>query len=162
LLRAIAKRIHQISAGLNGVSAAAIAFIMLLTCTDVLLRLFGKPIPGTYELVGYFGAVIVAAAMAWTSVERGHISVEMLVDRLPRRARHVVEALGAGAGAVLFGLLAWQCRTYAADLMESGEVSPTLGVATWPFVGCIALGSALLALVLLIDALRDLRKGLQP
>jgi TRAP-type C4-dicarboxylate transport system permease small subunit len=162
LLRTITKRIQQVSAGLNGVSAAAIALIMLLTCADVVLRLFGRPVPGTYELVGYFGAVIVAAAMAWTSVERGHISVEMLVDRLPRRARHVVEALGAAAGAVLFSLLAWQCRIYAADLMETGEVSPTLGVATWPFVGCISLGSALLALVLLVDALRDFRKGLQP
>ncbi len=162
MFRTIAKQIQRVSAGLNGVSAAAIALIMLLTCADVVLRLFGRPIPGTYELVGYFGAVIVAAAMAWTSVERGHISVEMLVDRLPRRARHVVEALGASAGAVLFSLLAWQCRIYAADLMESGEVSPTLGVATWPFVGCIALGSALLALVLFVDALRDFRKGLQP
>lgn len=162
MLRTIAERIHRVSAGLNGVSAAVIAFIMLLTCADVLLRLFGKPIPGTYELVGYFGAVIVAFAMAWTSIERGHISVEMVVDRLPRRARHFVEALGAAAGAVLFGLLAWQCRIYAADLMESGEVSPTLGVATWPFVGCIALGSALLALVLLVEALRESKRGLQP
>jgi len=162
LLRTITKRIHQVSAGLNGVSAATIALIMLLTCADVVLRLFGRPIPGTYELVGYFGAVIVAFAMAWTSVERGHIAVEMLVDRLPRRARHVVEALGAAAGAALFGLLAWQCRIYAADLMESGEVSPTLGVATWPFVGCIALGSALLSLVLFVDAFRDFRKGLHP
>ena len=162
MLLTIAKRIHQVSAGLNGISAAAIALIMLLTCADVVLRLFGKPIPGTYELVGYFGAVIVAAAMAWTSIERGHISVEMLVDRLPRRVRHAVEALGAAAGSVLFGLLAWQCRIYAAELMESGEVSPTLGVATWPFVGCIALGAALLALVLLVDALREFKKGLQP
>ena len=52
MFRTIAKRIHQVSAGLNGVSAAAIALIMLLTCADVVLRLFGRPIPGTYELVG--------------------------------------------------------------------------------------------------------------
>jgi len=162
VFRTIAKRIHQVSAGLNGVAAAAIVFVMLLTCADVALRFFGRPIPGTYELVGYFGAVIVASAMAWTSIERGHISVEMIVDRLPRRAKHLVEALGAAAGAILFGLLAWQCRIYAADLLESGEVSPTLGVPTWPFVGCIALGAALLALVLLLDAVRDIRRGLQP
>jgi len=135
---------------------------MLLTCADVAMRLFGRPIPGTYELVGYFGAVIIAFAMAQTSVERGHIAVEMLVDRLPRRPRHVVEALSALVGAFLFALLAWQSLIYAADLMESGDVSLTLGVPTWPFVSCIGAGSALLVLVLLVDALRDLKKGLQP
>jgi len=28
---------------------------MLLTCADVVMRLFDRPIPGTYELVGYLG-----------------------------------------------------------------------------------------------------------
>jgi len=162
VLRTIAKSIDRISTGLNGVSAAAVVFIMLLTCVDVVMRAFGRPIPGTYELVGYFGAVIVAFALARTSVERGHIAVELLVDRLPRRPRHAVEALGALAGASLFGLLAWQSLIYAADLMESGDVSLTLGVPTWPFVSCIGAGSAVLVLVLLVDALRDFKKGLQP
>jgi TRAP-type C4-dicarboxylate transport system permease small subunit len=162
VLRTISKTINQTAAGLNGVSAVAVVFIMLLTCADVVMRFFGRPIPGTYELVGYFGAVIIAFAMAYTSVERGHIAVEMLVDRMPRRPRHVVEALSALAGAFLFGLLAWQSLIYATDLMESGDVSLTLGVPTWPFVSCIGAGSALLVLVLLVDALRDLKKGLQP
>ena len=105
VLRTIVKSIHRTAAGLNGVSAAAVVFIMLLTCADVVMRLFGRPIPGTYELVGYFGAVIVAFAMAYTSVERGHIAVELLVDRLPRRPRHVVEALSALAGAFSSGCL---------------------------------------------------------
>jgi len=162
VLRTIAKSIDRISTGLNGVSAVAVVFIMLLTCVDVVMRAFGRPIPGTYELVGYFGAVIVAFALARTSVERGHIAVEMLVDRLPRRPRHTVEALGALAGASLFGLLAWQSLIYAADLMESGDVSLTLGVPTWPFVSCIGAGSAVLVLVLLVEALRNFKKGLQP
>lgn len=162
MLRTISKVINQVSAGLNGVAAAAVVFIMLLACTDVVMRAFGRPIPGTYELVGYFGTVIVAFALARTSVERGHIAVELLVDRLPRRPRHVVEAFGALAGAVLFGLLGRQSLIYTVDLMESGDVSLTLGMPTWPFVSCIGAGSAVLALVLLVDALRDFKKGLQP
>jgi len=117
VLRTIAKSMVRVSAGLNGVSASAVVFIMLLTCADVVMRLFGRPIPGTYELVGYFGAMIVAFALAWTSVERGHISVELLVDRLPARPRAIVEGAGHLASAVLFGLLAWQSQVYAMDLL---------------------------------------------
>ena len=48
MLRTLAKSIDRFSARLYGVSAAAIVFIMLLTCADVVMRLFDRPIPGTY------------------------------------------------------------------------------------------------------------------
>jgi TRAP-type C4-dicarboxylate transport system permease small subunit len=159
VLRAAAKSVYRFSSRLNGVSAAAVVFIMLLTCADVVLRFFDRPIPGTYELVGYFGAVIVAFSLAYTSVERGHIAVEMVVDRLPERPRSIVEFLGSLSGAVLFGLLTWQSRIYAADLMESGDVSLTLGMPTWPFVYAVGAGTAVLTVVLLMDALRHLKRG---
>lgn len=162
MLRTIVKSIHQAAAGLNGVSAAAVVFIMLLTCADVAMRLFGKPIPGTYELVGYFGAVIVAFALAHTFVERGHIAVELLVDRLPARPRAFIEGTGYLLSAVLFGLLAWQSQVYAMDLIETGEVSLTLGIPTWPFVFSLTAGCGMLSLVLLLDALRQLKRGLAP
>jgi TRAP-type C4-dicarboxylate transport system permease small subunit len=152
----------RFSARLNGASAAAVVFIMLLTCADVLMRLFDRPIPGTYELVGYFGAVIVAFAMACTFVERGHISVELLVDRLPARPRAFIEGAGSLLSAALFGLLAWQCQAYARDLIETGEVSPTIGIPTWPFVFSLTVGCGMLSLVLFLDALRQMKRGLAP
>ena len=162
MLRTLAKSIDRVSARLYGVSAAAIVFIMLLTCADVVMRLFDRPIPGTYELVGYFGAVIVAFALAHTFVERGHIAVELLVDRLPARPRAFIEGTGYLLSAVLFGLLAWQSQVYAMDLIETGEVSLTLGIPTWPFVFSLTGGCGMLSIVLLVDALRQLKRGLAP
>jgi TRAP-type C4-dicarboxylate transport system permease small subunit len=162
VLRTLAKGIVRISARLNGFSAAAVVFIMLLTCADVVLRAFGKPIPGTYELVGYFGVVIVAFALAQTSVERGHIAVELFVDRLPRRAQALIEGLGGVAATALFSVLAWQSQLYARDLMESGDVSLTLGIPTWPFVLCMMFGCLTMAVALLVDAVRQLQRGVRP
>ncbi len=162
MLRTLAKGIVRFSSRLNGISAAAVVFIMLLTCADVVLRLFDRPIPGTYELVGYFGAVIVAFALAQTSVERGHIAVELLVDRLPRRAQALIEGVGSMAATALFSVLAWQSQVYARDLMESGDVSLTLGIPTWPFVLCMTFGCVTMAVALLVDAFRQLKRGVQP
>lgn len=36
---------------LNHIGAAALTFMMFLTVSDVLLRAFGHPIMGTYEIV---------------------------------------------------------------------------------------------------------------
>jgi TRAP-type C4-dicarboxylate transport system permease small subunit len=135
---------------------------MLLTCADVVLRAFDRPIPGTYELVGYFGAVIVAFALAQTSVERGHIAVELFVDRLPRRAQALIEGAGGMAATALFFVLAWQSQLYARDLMESGDVSLTLGIPTWPFVICLTFGCLTMAVALLVDAVRQIKRGVRP
>jgi len=134
---------------------------MLLTCADVVMRLFGSPIPGTYELVGYFGSVIISFGIARTSIERGHIAVNLLVDRLPPRAQTLIEGVGNMAAAVLFGALGYQCQVYARDLLETGDVSLTLGIPTWPFVLGLSTGSGMLSLVLFVDALGQLKSGLK-
>jgi len=161
MLRAIKTSIYLLSTKLNWVSAASVIFIMLLTCADVVIRLFGSPIPGTYELVGYFGSVIISFGIARTSIERGHIAVNLLVDRLPQRAQTLIEGVGNIAAAVLFGALAWQSQLYARDLLETGDVSLTLGMPTWPFVLGLATGSGMLSLVLFLDALWQLKRGLK-
>lgn len=161
MLRAITTSIHMISTKLNWVSAAAMIFIMLLTCADVVMRLFGSPIPGTYELVGYFGSLIISFAMARTSIERGHIAVNLLVDRLPQRVQTLIEGIGNIVAAALFGVLAWQSQVYARDLVETGDISLTLGIPTWPFVLGLATGAGMLTLVLFLDALRQFKKGLK-
>ena len=43
----------------NVIASVAVITMMLLSTADVVLRLFGKPIPGAYELVGFIGTIIV-------------------------------------------------------------------------------------------------------
>lgn len=139
--------------GFNTVAGAAIIGMMVLTCADVVLRLLRRPIPGTFEIVGFLGTVIIAFALAYTSVERGHIAVEFIVEKLPRRAQAAIEAITSIASAALFGLLTWQSFIYASDIRQSGEVSVTLTMPIHPFIYGISVGSALLFLVLLADGL---------
>jgi TRAP-type C4-dicarboxylate transport system permease small subunit len=102
----------------NGIAAGAVVGMMTLTCLDVLLRFFRHPIPGTYEIVGMLGAVFVSFSLARTSVDQGHIAVDFLVQRLPKRLRYVVEAINAGICALLFTVVCRQCVIYALDLKD--------------------------------------------
>jgi TRAP-type C4-dicarboxylate transport system permease small subunit len=158
----IAKEVARISSGFNIVAGAAVVAMMLLTCADVLLRLLRHPIPGTYELVGFLGTVIVSFSLALTSLSKGHIAVEILVDKLPRRAQVGIEALTSLIGAVLFAIVTWQSLIYAADIRQSGEVSVTLTMPIYPFIYGIAAGSALLVLVLLLDSLHSAIRAVKP
>jgi len=64
------KIITLLSRRLNWIAAGAIIVMMLLTTADVILRIFRHPIPGTYEIVGLLGAVVVSFSLAYTTVEK--------------------------------------------------------------------------------------------
>jgi TRAP-type C4-dicarboxylate transport system permease small subunit len=155
------ERMVTVTSGwLNYAACLAVVVMMLLSCADVAMRLFGAPIPGAYEMVGFLGAVIVSFALAHTSLQRGHVAVELIFEKLPPRAQCFVDAAGNLIGAALFGLMAWQSLAYGTDLRQSGEVSLTLQMPVYPFVYGIALGSGILALVLLTDFIKSSRRGL--
>ena len=140
------------------IAGAAIVAMMLITCADVVLRYFRKPIPGTYELVCFLGAVAVAFAMAHTSVERGHVAVSLVVRYFPRRIQGLIDAITNIFGLVLFTLIAWYSLQYASDLRATGEVSLTLELPFYPFVCGVGFSAAAVCLVLLTDLYNSLVK----
>ncbi len=144
-----------------GIAGAAIVAMMLLTCADVVLRLFRMPIPGTYELVSFFSAVAVSFAMAHTTVEKGHIAVSVLVQLLPRRLQAAVDAVTCGLSLFLFAMIAWRSILYGNNLREAGEVSMTLQLPFYPFVYGVGVAAAAVCLVLLNDLLQNLAKTVQ-
>jgi TRAP-type C4-dicarboxylate transport system permease small subunit len=150
-----------VTRGFNALAGTAVVVMMLLTCADVILRLFRRPIPGTYEIIGFLGTVAISFSLAYTSLEKGHIAVELLVEKLPRRVQAGVESVTLLIGAALFALITWQSMAYAADLKQSGEVSVTLTMPIYPFIYGIAAGSALLCLVLLVESLRSAARTVQ-
>ena len=152
------KLIHAVANKFNVVAAAAVVTIMILTTADVILRLFRHPIPGTYELVGLLGTVIISFSLAYTSMQKGHIAVEFLVQKLPRKSQLAISATNDLIGAMLFGIIAWQSIVYAFNLKESNEVSLTIQLPIYPFACGIAIGCSLLCLILLLEFITSIKK----
>ena len=154
------------------IAGTGIVAMMLLTCADVVLR-FGvtvyrilgwqllesvRPIPGTYELVKFLGAVAVSFAMAHTSVQKGHVAVSLIVRLFSQRSQGLIETITGSFGFILFALIAWQSALYAGDLHASGEVSLTLQLPFYPFVYGIGFSACAVCLVLFTDILKSLMK----
>lgn len=149
-LTKINKQVNSLSLLLNWLSAASIVTMMLLTFFDVVLRLFRHPIPGTYEMVGFAGAVMVSFSLGHTSLERGHIAVDFLVSKFPNKIQLIIDRVNTLVCTGLFSLIAWQSVFYALNTKKSGEVSMTLQMPVYPFIFGIAAGCGLLSIVLLL------------
>jgi len=137
---------------LDMIAAVAIFTMMALTCVDVFLRyFFRKPIPGTYEIIALLGAVAVSFAMAHTLVKKGHVAVSLIVQMFPKRLQGIVEGFISIFGIILFGLITWQSILYGIDCQRAGEVSLTLELPFYPIIYGVALGAAVVCLVLIVD-----------
>lgn len=143
---------------LDMIAALAIFIMMALTVADVILRMFRMPIPGTYELVSFLGAVAVSFAMAHTSAKKGHVAVTLVVQLLPRRLQGVIEIFISVFGIMLFGLIARQSVLYALDTQRSGEVSVTLQLPFYPVIYGIALSAAVVCIILIVDLVNAIAK----
>ena len=151
------KFIISIAEKANWVSAASVVIMMVLTAADVILRFFRMPIPGTYEIVGLLGTVTVSFSLGYTSIEKGHIAVDFLVQKFNVKTRLAINAVNNFIGMVFFGIIAWRCVLYAQSLHKVGEVSLTIQMPTYPFVYGIAVGSVLLCFVLMVEFIQSLR-----
>jgi TRAP-type C4-dicarboxylate transport system permease small subunit len=149
--------VRAVSRLLHGVAGVSLVALMLLTVLDVVLRGFRHPIPGTYELVGFAGALAIGFAMPLTSWMRGHVYVDTILARLPRRGQAGVHLLTRLAAIALFALLGWHLLRFGLDLRASGEVSPTLELHFYPVALGLAGAAFLQAVVLLCDIAKILR-----
>ena len=142
---------RQLSNLMNYLSAVCVMAMMLLTCADVLLRLFKHPILGTYELVGLLGALTIALAIPATTLNKGHVAVEFVVEKLPFKTRKVCTVITTLLSISLFALIAWQSFLYANILRSTGEVTLSLQMPFYPIVYAISAASLLVCLVLCTD-----------
>ncbi|MEE4261637.1 MAG: TRAP transporter small permease [Desulfobacteraceae bacterium] len=125
--------------------------MILITCLNIFSRLVWVPVKGTFELMGFFGAVVTAFALGYTQAKKAHISVDILVNRFPKRVQKILSGINSVICLIFFALAGWQIAKLGNTLRTSGEVTETLRIIYYPFTYGVALGCFLLSLVLLVE-----------
>jgi TRAP-type C4-dicarboxylate transport system permease small subunit len=141
----------KLSNWMHVVAAIALTFIMLLTVSDVVLRLFGHPIVGTFELVGLGGAVIIGFGIPITSWNRGHIFVDFMINWFPPMIRSGFNVVTRLVSMGLFVLIGWNLIILGNDLLRSGEVTLTRQLPFYPVAYGLAICCFIQCLVLICD-----------
>ena len=147
-------KVKGISRFLNLIAGISLSFLMFLTIADVILRLFRRPIVGTYELVAFSGGVVIGFSVPFTSWVRGHVCVDFLILRFSQKIRNVFNIITRCLVICLFLLIGWNLMKYGMDLYKSGEVSLTLQMPFYPVAYGIGICCFFQCLVLLCDILQ--------
>ena len=154
LMEGFFKLINGISRFLNVIAGISLTFLMLLTIADVVLRIFRRPVVGTYELVAFSGAVVIGFSMPLTSYVRQHIFVDFFILKFTKKVRDVFNITTRCLVIVLFLLVGWNMFKYARDLQKSGEVSLTLQMPFYPVAYGVGICCFILCLVFVCDIIK--------
>lgn len=138
---------------MNDVGGVILTFMMLITLVDVILRFFGRPITGTYELVFLAGAVVIACAIPRTSIEGGHVNVDLITEHVRSGTRKTMAVFTRLCGIGFFFLLGWNLFALGTRLFVAEEVSLTLHVPYYPIAYTLGVCAYLECFVLLVDLL---------
>lgn len=143
----------------SGVAAAVfLALIAALVLAQIVGRLFGFLVPGADDLASYSLVATSFLALAYTLRAGGHIRVELLLQRLPARARRPAEVLALALGAAITGYFAWYTIELVMLSRRFGDMSQgVLPIPLWLPQSAMALGLIILAIAFVDELVRVLR-----
>ena len=118
------------------IAGVTLVFVMLLTVLDVILRYFGFPIMGVYDLVALGGAVIIGFSLPYAADKRVHVFMEMVQPLFGKTGRQAMDVL---TRLIAFGislLIGWNLVKLGTGFRQTGEASLTIQIVFYP----IAIG----------------------
>ena len=141
------------------IAGSVLAFMMVVTLLDVIMRNIGHPIVGSMEIISFCGSVVVGFAIPYTSWKKAHVYVDMLVEKLSPRNRKVMDVITRCMGMALFLFISYNFVQYGLDLKRTGEVSASFRLPYYPIAFGLALSCFLETVTLLSDLLRTIKGG---
>lgn len=129
------------------ISAVMLGCMMMLTVVDVFMRyVFNAPLTGATEISELMMVIVVFPALAWISLERSHIKVDLLLNKLPRRTQLFFENVTLLLALGTYMIITWH------SFLESKEVENTtslLEVPESPFHWIMTLGFVMFCLAII-------------
>jgi TRAP-type C4-dicarboxylate transport system permease small subunit len=148
--------IEKVSLALVIISFSALALLMLWMTADVVLVLFGYPIPGTINYTEILNVIILFLPLAYVTARRGHIVVDII--QYTGKAKQITDFIADCSVFLYCVVFSWQLGIKAWKSLSTGEFD-MIGIKVFIFPAKIALavgviGSALAALMLIVDRFR--------
>lgn len=158
-VKLIEKLCYPATRAVNIVGAIVLVIMMFIVTADVSLRyIFVLPIKGSFELVELTMVVSTFLALAYTATQKGHVSIDFLVSRFPKRAVTIIDIISCFLSLGFILVMTWRSVLRGITAWHEGQSTAVLFIPLYPFLLLIAFGFVMLAIVLLADLLNLLTK----
>lgn len=136
-----------------------IAVIVILLVVDTAGYLFHFRIPALVELAVF--AVIASAylGLSYTEEKRGHVRVDAVISRLPKRYQEILNIIWNFVGLVVVGITTYAAYLKAYEAFIDGEaIAGEVPLPLFPIRSIIAVCLLLYTIQVLFNLILDIRK----
>jgi TRAP-type C4-dicarboxylate transport system permease small subunit len=144
---------------LYAIAGAVLAFMIVLTLCDVILRNLGHPITGSMEIIQYGGSLVFGFSIPYATWIGAQIVVDLVTQKLGLENRKKVKAATRTIGIVIFLFIAYNFFMYAMDVKRTGELTASFKIPYYPFCFAISLSFLFQSLTIFCDLIKTLQEG---
>jgi len=142
------------------VGCVAIVVMMIHVMSEVAMRtFFNSSIPGTEELVsGYYMVMVVFLPLGYLQLERGHVIIELFTQKASDRTKSWIDGIVYIICSGALAIYAYAGFNKAIEMTQKGEFWVGLvDVTVWPARWLMPIGIAVMGVVMLLQAIRELQ-----
>jgi TRAP-type C4-dicarboxylate transport system permease small subunit len=111
-----------------------LVFMAVITFADIIMRIFGRPIPGVYEVVAFLGLAVAGFVLPRSSLMKAHVAVDMVSEKLTGTSRVILWACTRILVAAFFFISAFYFVGMAQSFIATHSVTMTLKIPFYPVV----------------------------
>ncbi len=150
--------VYSVSNVMSWISVGVMVAMMILTCADVVLRYFGYPIRGAYDITLILGSALFSLPIAYSCVKGYQVAGSSVFGRTPRIVQTVIRSIVCLLSMAITAMIAWRAIYLGYDLYIRGRVTDTIPIPMWPFIYIMVWGFFLYCLVLLAEHLKSIKQ----
>ena len=136
---------------MRAIAAFSLMGMVIVTCSDITVRLFDRPIFGSEEIVSFLLVFVIGFTLPFSHLERIHVGVEIVFRLLPPKVQILLKILTDFLSLLLMATITVMMFFYWLDTKESGEVSMNLEFPEYRIIFTMACCFGVLNIFILRD-----------
>jgi TRAP-type C4-dicarboxylate transport system permease small subunit len=149
--------IVTIDKSLYVIAGVVLAFMIVLTFCDVILRNLGHPITGSMELIQYGGSIVFGFSIPYGTLLGAEVIVDIITEKLSPEKKRAINIVTRVIGILLFLFVSYNCFMYGIDVHHSGERTASFKVPYYPFAFALSLSFLLQSFTVFHDLVKTVK-----
>lgn len=147
-------KLNRVADWLAAGACIVLVVVMLITFVDVMGRyFFSAPLTFAVEIVELGMGLIVLFGLAITTLNRGHIAVDLLSGALPPFGNQALKLLASFCGLLFISLMAWRLFDRALNFMNDGLATQILYLPVFPIVFLMSVAALVAAMIAFVQTI---------
>lgn len=141
---------------LFSIAGTVLAFMIILTLFDVILRNLGHPITGSMEIIQYGGSIVFGFSIPYATWLGAQVIVDLMIKKLTPKNQKIFNVITRGVGIVMFLFIAYNFFMYGLDVKRTGELTASFKIPYYPFCFAIALSFLFQSFTIFCDLMKTI------